>query len=106
MAAQYKNGFLDMKAGFHLTNPHITGVDWSFAPEPSKETVAEDEGAPRVEEGEVTGDTMEIEDVIVLNEPEQPPAADAAAADTATAAEQPPTEQATTGRAFLPDPDV
>ena len=58
-----------MKAGFNLTNPTIIGVDWSFVPEISRETVAEDQA---LEEGEVTGGAREAEDVVILDELEQP----------------------------------
>ena len=61
----------DMKAGFALTNPTVTGVDWSFVPKMSGETVAKEEGIRAVEEGEVTGVARKPEEVII-DEPEQP----------------------------------
>ena len=58
-----------MKAGFAMTNSTFTGVDWSFVPEVSGETVAEEGQAPPegAEEGEVTGGTHVAENVVVLN---------------------------------------
>jgi hypothetical protein len=54
----------DMKAGFTAANPGLVGVDWSFVPAESEETVAEE--AP--EEGEVTGAVRELEDLIVIDD--------------------------------------
>ena len=61
-----------MKAGFAMNNPTVTGVDWSFVPEISGDTVAEEDGAPPAEakEREVTGGVHATEDVVILDEPE------------------------------------
>ena len=69
---KYKEGMRDMKAGFTVSNPTVTGVDWSFVPEISRETTTEEEEAPQVEveEGEVTGGARATEDVVILNESE------------------------------------
>ena len=68
----YREGMRDMKAGFNAVNPGLVGVDWTFVPAESEETVAE-EGQ---EEGEVTGADRELADLIILDdqvtEPEQP----------------------------------
>ena len=61
LVVEYNDGMRDMKAGFTATNPSLVGVDWSFVPAWSDETVAEE----AVEEGEVTG---------AARVPEQPPA--------------------------------
>ncbi|GMN60598.1 hypothetical protein TIFTF001_029689 [Ficus carica] len=53
-----------MKAGFTAANPSLVGVDWSFVPAKSEETVVEDPP----EEGEVTGAARDLEDVIVLDD--------------------------------------
>ena len=95
IAAEYRTGFLDMKAGFHHTNPHIVGVDWSFAPEESEGSddgeAAMAEGGeaatPMVEEGEVAEDDMDLEDMIILDEPDLP-----APSEQPDAADQPPAE--------------
>ena len=75
LLAEYKDGMRDMKAGFALTNPIVTGVDWSFVLEMSGETAAEEEGTGAVKEGEVTGVTRELEEVVevtrVTREPEK-----------------------------------
>ncbi|GMN20210.1 hypothetical protein TIFTF001_043032 [Ficus carica] len=72
VAQMYREGMRDMKAGFTAANPSLVGVDWSFVPAESEETVAEEPP----EEGEVTGTTRELGDVIILDdqvaEPEQP----------------------------------
>lgn len=64
LSAEYRNGFLDMKAGFRVSNPHIVGVDWSYALEVSEETAVEEEATPMIEEGEVTGEAMDFENLI------------------------------------------
>ncbi|GMN58138.1 hypothetical protein TIFTF001_027232 [Ficus carica] len=82
LVAEYKDGMRDMKLGFTDANPTLVGVNWSFLPEESGETMVED--AP--EEGEVSGAVRAPEDVVVLDGDEQP-----------TASEQPvaPDQQAT-----------
>ncbi|GMN69122.1 hypothetical protein TIFTF001_038180 [Ficus carica] len=60
----YREGMRDIKAGFTAANPSLVGVDWSFVPAKSEETVAEDPP----EEGEVTGAARDLEDVIVLDD--------------------------------------
>ena len=57
----------DLKAGFTMANPSVVGVDWSFVPEKSEETAAEE--VP--EEGEVSDAVRVPEDVVVLNDLEQ-----------------------------------
>ena len=59
-----------MKAGFIAANPTMIRVDWSFVPEESKETIAEE--AP--EEGEVSGAARASEDIMVLDEQMPAPA--------------------------------
>ncbi|GMN19417.1 hypothetical protein TIFTF001_039813 [Ficus carica] len=55
LLAEYKDGMWDMKAGFNLTNPTVTGVDWSFVPEISGETAAEEgQASPEGLEEELT----------------------------------------------------
>ncbi|GMN59081.1 hypothetical protein TIFTF001_028173 [Ficus carica] len=82
LVAEYKDGMRDMKLGFTDANPTLVGVNWSFLPEESGETMVED--AP--EEGEVSGAVRAPEDVVVLDGDEQ-----------STASEQPvaPDQQAT-----------
>ncbi|GMN54097.1 hypothetical protein TIFTF001_023230 [Ficus carica] len=60
-----------MKVGFALANPTVIGVDWSFVPEVSGDTVVEEGQAPEAEEGEVTGGANVAEEVVILDEPEQ-----------------------------------
>ncbi|GMN38457.1 hypothetical protein TIFTF001_007699 [Ficus carica] len=60
----YREGMRDMKAGFTAANPSLVGVDWSFVPAESEETMAEDPP----EEGEVTGAARDLEDVIILDD--------------------------------------
>ncbi|GMN48599.1 hypothetical protein TIFTF001_017760 [Ficus carica] len=60
LVAEYKKGMQDMKAGFVLTNPTVSG-----------ETAAKEEGVREVKEEEVTGAARVPEDVVVLDEPEQ-----------------------------------
>ncbi|GMN32887.1 hypothetical protein TIFTF001_048224 [Ficus carica] len=64
VAQMYREGMRDMKAGFTATNPSLVGVDWSFVPIESEETVAED----LPEEGKVTGAARDLEDIIVLDD--------------------------------------
>ena len=75
LLAEYKDGMRDMKASFALTNPTVTGVDWSFVPEMSGETAVEEEGTGTVKEGEVTGvarDPVEVVEATgVAREPEE-----------------------------------
>ncbi|GMN47283.1 hypothetical protein TIFTF001_016463 [Ficus carica] len=59
-------------------------VDWSFVPEESEETAAE--GA--VEEGEVTGAAPAPENVVVLDDPDQPEVPDQPIASKPPAADQ------------------
>ncbi|GMN45071.1 hypothetical protein TIFTF001_014270 [Ficus carica] len=68
LVAEYKDGMRDMKLGFTDANPTLVGVNWSFLPEESGETMVED--AP--EEGEVSGAVRAPEDVVVLDGDEQP----------------------------------
>ncbi|GMN60007.1 hypothetical protein TIFTF001_029094 [Ficus carica] len=72
LVSEYQEGMRDMKAGFIAANPSLVGVDWSFVPEESEETVTE--GA--AEEGEVTGAAPAPENVVVLDDPDQPEAPD------------------------------
>ncbi|GMN60813.1 hypothetical protein TIFTF001_029914 [Ficus carica] len=60
----------DMKASFTITNPTVTGVEWSFVPEVSEETAAEEGQAPPggPKEGEVTGGANIAENMVVLDE--------------------------------------
>ena len=53
---EYKEGMQDMKADFTMFNPTVIGADWSFMPEISGETTAEEDGMATggAEEGEVT----------------------------------------------------
>ncbi|GMN62260.1 hypothetical protein TIFTF001_031350 [Ficus carica] len=82
LVAEYKDGMRDMKLGFTDANPTLVGVNWSFLPEESDETMVED----ALEEGEESGAVRAPEDVVVLDGDEQP-----------TASEQPvaPDQQAT-----------
>ncbi|GMN22474.1 hypothetical protein TIFTF001_040262 [Ficus carica] len=64
VAQMYREGMRDMKAGFTAANPSLVGVDWSFVPAVSEETVP---GDPP-EEGEVTGAARDPEDVIILDD--------------------------------------
>lgn len=41
LLAEYKEGMRDMKVDFAMTNPTVTGVDWSVIPEVSGETAVE-----------------------------------------------------------------
>ncbi|GMN74477.1 hypothetical protein TIFTF001_056211, partial [Ficus carica] len=64
VAQMYREGMRDMKAGFTAANLSLVGVDWSFVPAESEETVAEEPP----EEGEVTGTARELGDVIILDD--------------------------------------
>ena len=70
LLAEYKEGTRDMKAGFALTNPMVTGIDWSFVLEVSEVTAVEGEVAQGVEEGEVTGTVRVPKEMVVVDEPE------------------------------------
>ncbi|GMN20405.1 hypothetical protein TIFTF001_043081 [Ficus carica] len=72
LVSEYQEGMRDMKAGFIAANPSLVGVDWSFVPEESEDTVVE--GA--AEEGEVMGAAPAPENVVVLDDPDQPAAAE------------------------------
>ena len=72
LVAEYKDGMRDMKLGFTDANPTLVGVNWSFLPEESGETMVED--AP--EEGEVSGAVRAPEGVVVLDGDEQPTASE------------------------------
>ncbi|GMN43112.1 hypothetical protein TIFTF001_012311 [Ficus carica] len=87
LVSEYQEGMRDMKAGFIAANPSLVEVNWSFVPEESEETAAK--GAE--EEGEVTGAAPAPENVVVLDDPDQPEAPDQPAA-----AEQPAIDQSTT----------
>ncbi|GMN47960.1 hypothetical protein TIFTF001_017134 [Ficus carica] len=80
LVSEYQEGMRDMKADFIATNPSLVGVDWSFVPEELEETAAE--GA--VEEGEVTGAAPAPENVVVLDDLDQPEVPDQSAADQPT----------------------
>ncbi|GMN20967.1 hypothetical protein TIFTF001_040008 [Ficus carica] len=67
LVSEYQEGMRDMKAGFISANPSLVGVNWSFVPEESEDTVVE--GA--AEEGEVTGATPAPENVVVIDDPDQ-----------------------------------
>ncbi|GMN69209.1 hypothetical protein TIFTF001_038260 [Ficus carica] len=85
LVSEYQEGMQDMKAGFIAANPSLVGVDWSFVPEKSEETAAE--GA--MEEGEVTGAAPALENVVVLDDPDQPETPDQPVAAEQPAADQP-----------------
>ncbi|GMN48525.1 hypothetical protein TIFTF001_017705 [Ficus carica] len=85
LVSEYQEGMRDIKAGFITANPSLVGVDWSFVPEESEETAAE--GA--AEEGEVTGAAPAPENVVVLDDPDQPEAPDQPAAAEQPAMDQP-----------------
>lgn len=61
-----------MKASFVMSNPTMTGADWSFMPKISKETAAEEIEAAQggTEKGEMTGGEQVVEDVVVIDKPE------------------------------------
>ena len=68
LVAEYKESMWDMKARFTMANPSVVGVNWSFVPEESEETAAEEVQ----KEGEVSGAVRVPEDVVVLDDPVQP----------------------------------
>nr|GMN67058.1 hypothetical protein TIFTF001_036115 [Ficus carica] len=72
LVTAYKDGMRDMKLGFTDANPTLVGVNWSFLPEESGETMVEDAS----EEGEVSGAVRAPEEVVVLDGDEQPAAAE------------------------------
>ncbi|GMN53243.1 hypothetical protein TIFTF001_022391 [Ficus carica] len=74
LLAEYKEGMRDMKTSFTLANPMLIGLDWSFMPEISGETVAEGEEAVvrEGEKGEVVKSTRSADDVVVIEQPEPP----------------------------------
>ncbi|GMN52748.1 hypothetical protein TIFTF001_021888 [Ficus carica] len=65
-----EEGMRDMKSSFAMSNPTVTGTDWSFMLEISGETVAEEDGAATrgAEEREVIRDVQVTEDVVVIDE--------------------------------------
>ncbi|GMN31617.1 hypothetical protein TIFTF001_049703 [Ficus carica] len=75
LVAEYQEGMWDMKARFTTANPSLVGVDWSFVPAESKETATEEV----LEEGEVSGAARAPEDVVVLDDQEEPATPDARA---------------------------
>lgn len=64
IAQMYREGIRDMKARFTGANPGLVGVDWSFVPAESEETMAEE----ALEEGEATNTARELEDLIVIDD--------------------------------------
>ncbi|GMN27968.1 hypothetical protein TIFTF001_049417 [Ficus carica] len=80
LVSEYQEGMRDMKAGFIAANPSLVGVDWSFVPEESEETAAEGVA----EEGEVTSAAPALENVVVLDDPDQPAAAEQPVIDQPT----------------------
>ncbi|GMN69287.1 hypothetical protein TIFTF001_038336 [Ficus carica] len=70
LLVEYNEGIRDMKVGFAMSNPMVTGADWSSMPEISGDTAAKEEGAATggAEEGEVTGGAQVTEDVVVIDE--------------------------------------
>ncbi|GMN73836.1 hypothetical protein TIFTF001_052260 [Ficus carica] len=70
LVSEYQEGIRDMKAGFIEAKPSLVGVNWSFVPEESEDTAIE--GA--TEEGEVTGATPAPENLVVIDDPDQPEA--------------------------------
>lgn len=70
LLVEYKEGMRDMKASFAMANPTLIGLDWSFMPEISRETIGEGNGAVvgGGEDGEVVGGAQVAEDVIVIKE--------------------------------------
>ncbi|GMN73981.1 hypothetical protein TIFTF001_055760 [Ficus carica] len=75
----------DMKAGFFSANPSLVDVNWSFVPEESEEPAVE--GA--AEEGEVTSAAPAPENLVVIDDPDQPEAPDQPAAAEQPAIDQP-----------------
>ncbi|GMN21538.1 hypothetical protein TIFTF001_043339 [Ficus carica] len=80
LVSEYQEGMRDMKAGFIAANPSLAEVDWSFVPKESEETAVE--GA--AEEGEVTGAAPTPENVVILDVPDQPAAAEQPVIDQPT----------------------
>ncbi|GMN27154.1 hypothetical protein TIFTF001_040988 [Ficus carica] len=70
LIAEYQEGMRDMKAGFTAANPSLVGVDWSFVLAESEETATEE--VPK--EGEVSGAARAPEDVVILDDQEEPAA--------------------------------
>ncbi|GMN52756.1 hypothetical protein TIFTF001_021886 [Ficus carica] len=68
LVVEYQESIRDMKAGFTVANPSLVGVDWSFVSAESEETAAEE--VP--EEGEVSSAARAPEDVVVLDDPDEP----------------------------------
>ncbi|GMN58991.1 hypothetical protein TIFTF001_028076 [Ficus carica] len=85
LVSEYQEGMRDMKAGFIATNSSSVGVDWSFVPEESEETATE----RAAEEGEVTGAAPVPENVVVLDDLDQPEVPDQPVASEQPAAGQP-----------------
>ncbi|GMN24479.1 hypothetical protein TIFTF001_043784 [Ficus carica] len=86
LVSEYQEGMRDMKAGFISANPTLVDVNWSFVPEESEEPAVEGEA----EEGEVTGAAPAPENLVVIDDPDQPDApAQPEAPDQPAAAEQP-----------------
>ncbi|GMN72669.1 hypothetical protein TIFTF001_053592, partial [Ficus carica] len=92
LVSEYQEGMRDMKAGFISANPTLVDVNWSFVPEESEEPAVEGEA----EEGEVTGAAPAPENLVVIDDPDQPEApAQPEAPDQPAAAEQPAIDQPT-----------
>ncbi|GMN31534.1 hypothetical protein TIFTF001_046524 [Ficus carica] len=90
LVSEYQEGMRDMKAGFISANPSLVDVNWSFVPEESEEPGVE--GA--AEEGEVTGAAPAPENLVVIDDPDQPDApAQPEAPDQPATAEQPAIDQ-------------
>lgn len=60
LLVEYNEGMRYMKVGFAMSNPMVTGADWSSMPKISGETTAEEE--------EMTGGAQVTEDVVVIDE--------------------------------------
>nr|GMN65922.1 hypothetical protein TIFTF001_034987 [Ficus carica] len=92
LVSEYQEGMRDMKAGFISANPTLVDVNWSFVPEESEEPGVEGEA----EEGEVTGAAPAPENLVVIDDPDQPEApAQFEAPDQPASAEQPAIDQPT-----------
>ncbi|GMN28905.1 hypothetical protein TIFTF001_049481 [Ficus carica] len=92
LVSEYQEGMRDMKAGFISANPTLVDVNWSFVPEESEEPGVEGDA----EEGEVTGAAPAPENLVVIDDPDQPEApAQPEAPDQPSAAEQPAIDQPT-----------
>ncbi|GMN69542.1 hypothetical protein TIFTF001_038591 [Ficus carica] len=85
LVSEYQEGMRDMKAGFISTNPSLVNVNWSFVPEESEEPAVEGAAA----EGEVTGAAPAPENLVVIDDPDQPEAPAQPAAAELPATEQP-----------------